>query len=86
MDGLFQLRIKLNDTDPPKIMDLDTFESTEFIIEMMIGLIETDEMKAVIAKAMDDRRKERLENMGATNDIIEIPKAKQIIWSSNVRI
>lgn len=76
LDGKYQLRIKISDKDVPKIIDLDSFDSIKFVIEMIKTLIETDEMKSIIAKLMEERRKERLEKMGSVDEEIDIPKPK----------
>jgi hypothetical protein len=75
LEGRFQLRIKASEKDKDKTIDLDIFDGNEFMINMMKAVIETDEMKAVIAKLMEERRKERVEKMGSVDDI-EIPKPR----------
>lgn len=75
LNGKYQLRIKIDDNDKPKIIDLDCFDGTEFVIEMMKNLIETDEMKSIISKLMEERKKERVEKLGSLDDI-DVPKPK----------
>jgi len=75
LDGRYQMRLRFNDTDPPKVIDLESYHGDDFMVDTMKSLMETDEMKCMIAKLMDDRRKTRLSHMGSTNDI-EIPKPR----------
>lgn len=75
LDGKYQLRIKMNDKDPPKIIELDSFDSYDFIIQLIKDIIETNEMKSIIFQLMEERRKERSERFGCF-DNIEIPKPK----------
>lgn len=76
LDGEYQLHIKTNDKDQPKIIKLNQYDGTRFTIEMMKTLIETDEIKSIIAKLMEERRKERLDRLGITDTNIDIPKPK----------
>lgn len=76
LNGKYQLRIKVNEKGAPKILELDEYDSTEFIIDMMKTLLETEEMKLIISKLMEERRKERLEKMGSIEEEVDIPKPK----------
>lgn len=75
LDGNYQLRIKTSENDPPKIIDLDLFEGIDYSIDMIKMIIETDEIKEVIAKILEERRKERQEKMGSVDDF-DIPKPR----------
>lgn len=75
LEGTFAIRIKINDTDPPKVIELDLFHGTDFMIETMIGILETEEMKAIIGRLMEERRRERMGYLGSMDDI-EIPRPK----------
>lgn len=74
--GKYQLRIKINDNETPKIIQLDQFDNTDFIIDVMKNIIETDEMKSIIAKVIESRRKERSDKFGSIDQNIKIPKPK----------
>jgi len=73
--GQYRLRIKINDTDPEKVIDLESFTGYNFMMKLIIELIETNEMKTVIGKTIEDERKKRIEKYGSLDDI-EIPKVK----------
>lgn len=74
LNGQYQLRIKTDDTNS-KILPLELFENEESSLEIMKFLLETAEMKAVITKLLEERKKERQDKMGIMNDL-EIPKPK----------
>lgn len=75
LEGKYSLRIKLNKTDPPKIMDFGTYDSDEYAIDVMKSILDTKEMAGIIAKMMEERKRERIEKLGSMDDI-EIPKPK----------
>lgn len=74
LEGKYTMRIK-TDNDPPKIIELDMYHGQEFMIDIMKSLLETEEMKSLIAKLMEDRRLARVDYLGSTDDV-DIPKPK----------
>lgn len=75
LDGKYQLRIILNDKES-RVIELDSFTSNKDMIETIKTLIDTDEMKFIITKLLEDRRKERCERLGLIDNTYSIPKAK----------
>ncbi|AYV83541.1 MAG: hypothetical protein Hyperionvirus8_25 [Hyperionvirus sp.] len=74
LEGKYSLRIK-SDNDPERIIELDLYHGQSFMIDIMKSLLESEEMKSLIAKLMEDRRLARVDYLGSMDDV-EVPKAK----------
>ena len=74
LDGEYSLRVQISETES-RIIPIDRFESLNTLIENITALLETDEMKSIMSKVIEDNRLKRVETLGIDFDQIQIPKA-----------